>query len=213
MTAAIFNLSASKREDMGKGASRRLRRLNNQVPAIIYGGSKAPQPITLNHNELLKAISHEAFYSHILTLDVDGQSEQVVLKDLQRVHAKRGIMHMDFQRVSGKDKISMRVPLHFINEENCPGAKAGGIITHLIIDLEIRCPANKLPEFIEIDMANLELDQSIHLSDITLPEGVEIPALGQGKSDLPIVSVHAAKGSKSDDAEKSADAEGKKEEE
>lgn len=201
MSAAIFELDAKERQEEGTGASRRLRRIENRVPAIIYGGNEAPKSISLCHLKVLQAISHEAFYSHILTLNIDNKQQKVVLKDMQRHPYKKIIMHMDFQRVSDKDKISMHVPLHFINEDKCPGAKQGGLISHNMIDVEVKCAASKLPEFIEVDLGNLDLDKSVHLSDLTLPEGVELPALANAGNDLSVVSVHAPKGSKSDDAE------------
>lgn len=207
MSAAIFELDAKERREEGTGASRRLRRIENRVPAIIYGGSEAPQSVSLCHLKVLQAISHEAFYSHILTLNIDNKKQKVVLKDMQRHPYKKVVLHMDFQRVSDKDKITMHVPLHFINEDVCPGAKQGGLISHHIIDVEVKCPASKLPEFIEVDLGTLELDKAVHLSDIKLPEGVEIPALANSGNDPAVVSVHTPKGSKSDDDD-SASAEG-----
>jgi len=215
MSKAIFDLKAEVREDLGKGASRRLRRDHNKVPAVIYGGNQKPTAIVLDHNKVLQAIEHEAFYSHILDLDVAGKKQKVVLKDLQRHHYRRAVMHMDFQRVKASDVITMRVPIHFINEDVCPGAKAGGIISHQVIDLEVRCKASDLPEFIEVDLAKLELDQAIHLSDLTLPKGVELASLIHG-NDLSVVNVHASKQPKADEeapVSAEGDAEGEKTEE
>ncbi|MBT4964556.1 MAG: 50S ribosomal protein L25/general stress protein Ctc [Francisellaceae bacterium] len=203
MTKAIFELDATKRQEDGTGASRRLRRIENRVPAIIYGGKEAPRNISLCHLKVLQALSHESFYSHILTLNIEDKKQKVVLKDLQRHPYKKSILHMDFQRVSDSDKITMNIPLHFINEDSCPGAKLGGLINHQFIDVEVKCTASNLPEYLEVDLGNLELDHSIHLSDIKLPKGVEIPALAHTDHNPSIVSVSTPKGIKSDDNETS----------
>ena len=139
---------------MGKGASRRLRRLDKEVPAIIYGGKSAPQSISLSQNEFDKALANEAFYSHIITLDVDGKSEDVILKDLQRHPAKPVILHADFLRVSKTQKLQTKVPLHFINEDNCVGVKlGGGLLSHNMTELDISCLPANLPEYLEVDVA------------------------------------------------------------
>ena len=191
MTNAIFELDAEMRDAMGKGASRRLRRQHNKVAAILYGGDDKPTPISLDHNKVLQAIQFEAFYSHILKLNVAGHKQQVVLKDVQRHPFKKRVLHMDFQRIKDTDIINMKIPLHFVGLEACPGVKKGGLISHQAMEVEIRCQANKLPEFIAIDLSTLDLDQTLHLSDLQLPEGVAIPLLGHGKDhDLPVVTVH-----------------------
>ncbi len=194
MTAkAIFEFTAELRHDQGKGASRRLRRMQDKIPAIIYGGGLPPVAITLDHKKMMHALENQAFYSHILTLDIAGQKQQAVLKDLQRHHFKKAIFHMDFLRVSATDKITMHVPLHFVGEANCPGVKAGGIVSHRLIDIEIRCLASSLPEFIEVDLSKAALDDSIHLSQLKLPKGVEIVALTHGHEadhDHAVVSIH-----------------------
>jgi len=197
-----FKLSAAIREDSGKGASRRLRR-NNSVPAIIYGGNAEPTAITLKANELWKVLESEAFYSSIVTLEVDGKDEQVILKDLQRHPAKDMVWHADFLRVSADSKIKAHVPLHFLNEESCVGVKiGGGKISHQLTSLDIICTAEHLPEFIAIDLADAELGTVIHLSDLTLPEGVESQALAHGaEHDTAVVTVVAQKGG---DAEEEA---------
>ncbi len=191
-----FTLKAEVREDTGKGASRRLRRLDDLVPAIIYGGDKDPQNISLRHNELSKALENEAFYSHIITLDVAGNSEDVLLKDLQRHPAKALIMHADFFRVDKNKKVSVRVPLHFINEESCVGVKmSGGNISHSMTELEISCLPANLPEYLEVDMLEVDLGTILHISDVKLPEGVESVALSHGADhDLPVAAVNAPKG-------------------
>lgn len=186
--SAIFELEAELRQDCGKGASRRLRRLQDKVPAIVYGGGQAPTPIMLAHNKVSKASESEAFYSHLLTLTIAGKKQQVILKDLQRHHYKKAISHMDFQRVSATDKISMHVPIHFIGEQQCPGIKAGGLLNKQLIDIEVRCQANNLPEYIEVDISKLELDSAVHMADLKLPEGIESTALMHGNN-TSIVSV------------------------
>lgn len=188
-THAIYELEATLRDDQGKGASRRLRRKQDQFPAIIYGGHEAPVQIQLDQKKMLHALSHEGFYSHILTLDVQGKKQKVILKALQRHHYKKSILHADFLRVKATDKIHMRIPLHFINAETCPGAKEGGVINHQAIDVEVRCQANKLPEFIEVDLSNLALDESIHLSQLHVDSDIELVALAHG-NDASVVSVH-----------------------
>ncbi len=190
-----FELTASSREDKGKGASRRLRRLAEQVPAIIYGGKKEPESISMFHKDIAHSLANEAFYSHIISVTVDGKSQDVILKDVQRHPAKPVIMHVDFQRVSKNQKLTTRVPLHFINEDICVGVKtSGGLISHNITDLEISCLPANLPAFLEVDMAEVELDATLHISDIKLPEGVESVALSHGEEqDQPIASIHLPK--------------------
>ena len=191
-----FTLNAETRSDLGKGASRRLRRLENKVPGVLYGTEKEPTSVSFQANELTKALENEAFYSHILTLVLDGNEEQVVLKDLQRHPAKGHAVHADFLRIDTTHKINMHVPLHFINEDVCHGAKMqGGTISHQMTDVEITCLAKDLPEYFEIDMTNVEAGNVLHLSDITLPEGVEIPELAHGDDhNHPIVTVIIPRG-------------------
>lgn len=190
--SVTFDLNAEARRDVGKGASRRLRRLDNKVPAILYGAEKEPTMLCLNHHEVHNALQHEAVYSHILTLHVDGKPEKVVLKALQRHPYKPRILHMDFMRVSAKHKLRMHVPLHFIGADKAPGMAAGGIVAHHISDVEISCLPANLPEFIEIDISKLELNDTLHLSDIKLPNGVELvsAAVADSESDHPVVNIH-----------------------
>mgnify|MGYP000653837076 CR=1 FL=1 len=179
----LFEVQAELRTDEGKGASRRLRHAGN-VPAIMYGGGDAPVSLTLEHNKFLRHLQEDAFYAHILTIVVDGKKHQVVLKDLQRHPASDvRIMHADFMRVKADQALTMTVPLHFINEDIAVGVKDGGVIAHLMSDVEVSCLPKNLPEFIEIDIAGLELDGSIHLSEITLPKGVELTALSHAAED------------------------------
>ena len=197
-----FVVDAEPRTDLGKGASRRLRRAN-QVPAVVYGAGKEPASIMMKHNEVIKSLDHEAFYSHILTLNVGGMSEQVILRDIQRHPHRQLIIHMDFMRVQSDHAIQMNVPLHFMNEENCVGVKqGGGIIGHLETELLIECLPADLPEYLEVDVSDLELGASLHISDIKLPEGVTSVDLAHGEDhDRALVSVHASRASKTDDEE------------
>jgi len=190
-----FNVTTETRTDVGKGASRRLRHAG-KVPGVIYGAGKDAVSLTMNHDDILHHLEHEAFYSHILNISIDGKTEKAVLKDVQRHPSKPKVMHVDFLRVSEKDKIHMHVPLHFINEEIAPGVKiGGGLISHLMSGVDIVCLAKDLPEYLEVDLGNLNTGESLHLSDIKLPAGVEIPALAQGPDhDLPVASIHAKKG-------------------
>jgi len=201
-----FNLAAEKRGAEGKGASRRLRRTEGKVPAIIYGGNAEPTSISVMHKDLTHALKNEAFYSHILTLSLDGEDESVILKDLQRHPYKPFILPADFQRVSKNQKIHIQVPLHFVNEDKCEGVRnSGGVISHQLSEVEVVCLPAVLPEFIEVDMIAVEVEQIIHLSDLKLPEGVELAELAKGTDhNLPVVAVHKPKGSKADeDAEES----------
>ena len=188
-----FELTAELREDKGKGASRRLRRLADQIPAIIYGGDKDPQPLSLIRKDLEKALENEAFYSHILTLKVDGKAESVILKAVQRHEYKPKINHLDFLRVNMSEKITMNVPLHFINEDVAPGVKqGGGVISHVMTEAEISCLPTDLPEYLEVDLCETELDQSVHLSQIKTPKGVTLLAL-HDDNDPTIATIHKPK--------------------
>ncbi len=197
-----FEVIIEPREAQSKGASRRLRR-TGKVPGILYGGSKTPVPFSVSHNEMLKHLEHEAFYSHVLSIKMGEQTEKAVLKDLQRHPAKPFILHVDFQRVDDTHTLHMHIPLHFLNEEHCVGVKKeGGVVAHLMTEVEIHCLPKDLPEFIEVDVTELHAGESIHLSALTLPEGVEIPSLTQGSDhDLPVVAVHKARGGAGTDDE------------
>jgi len=202
-----FELHAEVREDLGKGASRRLRRLADQVPAIIYGGDRDPQPLTLVRKDLEKALENEAFYSHVLTINVGKEKQKAILKDLQRHPARESVMHADFLRVNENKAIKVNVPIHFINEAKSYGVKTqGGIVQHQETDIEVQCLPSKIPEYIEVDMLKVEIGQIIHLSDITLPEGVASVALALGEDhDLAVASIIAPKGG-SDAEEEEAEA-------
>ena len=196
-----FELEAEARDNVGKGSSRRLRRLENKVPAIVYGGGSDPVKISLDHDDLWHHLENEAFFSHIITLKIDSKPEDVLLKDLQRHPAKNRVMHADFLRVNKNEAIVVNVPLHFINEESCIGVKMqGGRISHQATDIEVRCLPGDLPEYIEVDMQEIETGQVVHLSDVKLPEGVESVTLSHGSEhDLAIANVAAPKGSSDDD--------------
>ena len=199
MSVASFELTATKRVATGKLANRRLRLKQNQVPAVLYGGKEANLSINLDHNKLLQVTAHEKFYSQILTLIIDGHKQKAVLKDLQRHPFKPKILHLDFQRVKETDVITMQVPLHFMGIDKCPGVKFGGVVSHNANYVEVRCQAKFLPEFIEVDLSSLELGQIIHLSDLKLPDSIEIPALmayqkgGDKALNAPIASVQLIK--------------------
>lgn len=194
-----LTLDAELRNDLGKGASRRLRH-NNQVPAIIYGGKADPVSITVPHNVILKHVDEEAFYTHILDINVGGNTEHAIVRDVQRHPYKSIIMHLDFQRVDAKSKLHMHVPIHFENEEKCAGVKAGGILSKTITEIEVVCLPKDMPEFIAVDVLDLELGSSIHLSELQLPDGVESVALSHGGDhDTSVVSVQASRASKADD--------------
>jgi len=193
MSKAIFTLDATVRTDLGKGASRRLRR-EDKLPGIIYGGEEAPVSITLDHNKVNNAADFEAFYSHVLTLNVDGKAVEVLVKDMQRHAFKPRILHVDFQRVIAGQELHTNVPLHFINEDKSAAIKAGGIAEHHVNEIEITCLPKDLPEFIEVDIANVEMDSTLHLSDLTLPAGITSVELGKDDEthDLAVVTVKPA---------------------
>ena len=201
-----FELTAEVREDMGKGASRRLRRLADQVPAIIYGGGKGPQPLALVRKDLEKALENEAFYSQVLTVNVGKSKEKAILKDLQRHPAKNRVLHADFLRIDENVAIKVNVPIHFLNEDSCKGVKiGGGMIQHQTTDIEIQCLPSDIPTYIEVDMQDIDVGEIVHLSDITLPEGVTSVALALGEDhDLAVASVNAPRGSDSDDVDDAA---------
>ena len=197
-----FIVNVELRDDMGKGASRRLRRLEDKIPAIVYGAGKKPQPLSIDHKDVIKHLEDEAFYSHILTLQAGKTKQQVILKDMQRHPYKPKVTHMDFMRVSATQKLQTNVPLHFVNEEECPGVKEGGVINHSYTTVEVSCLPKNLPEYIEVDMAEMEMDQILHLSDIVLPKGVEIVELTHGEDhDQAIATIHKARAAVSSDSD------------
>lgn len=202
-----FVLNAQARSDVGKGASRRLRR-QGKVPGILYGAGKEPTAVLFDHNELILQLQHEAFYSHILTVKLEGKEEQAVLKDLHRDPVKPKVMHVDLQRVSANEEIRVQVPLHFLNEDVAKGVKTGGgIVTHNITEVEVACLPRDLPEFIEVDVAGLDVNESLHLSDLKLPSGVRLVELSHGaEHDLPVVGITMPRGAREVEGEEAAEA-------
>ncbi|MBU2978871.1 50S ribosomal protein L25/general stress protein Ctc [Alteromonas sp. C1M14] len=211
MSGAIFTLEAEIRTDLGKGASRRLRHAD-KLPAILYGGEEAPIALTLDHNKVNNSADFEAFYSHVLTLNIDGKPVEALVKDMQRHPYKPKIMHVDFQRIIAGEKLTTSVPLHFVNEAQSEAIKAGGIAEHHVNEIDITCLPKDLPEFVEVDMANVDMDHTVHLSDLTLPAGVSSIELAKGDEthDLAVVTVKPAP--KAADADGEGDEEGTTEE-
>ncbi len=187
-----YEIDAVARTDLGKGATRRLRR-TGMVPAIVYGEGSEPLPVTLNGNTLKRQLENEAFTSHILQMKLGRKAERVVLKDLQRHPVTTLVTHADLLRVSDKNELRMQVPLHFINEEEAPGRKAGGVFSHLMNELDIKCLPKDLPEYIEVDVSGLEMDSSIPMSEVALPEGVSHynDVTSDEYEDRPVVNIHS----------------------
>jgi large subunit ribosomal protein L25 len=190
-----YEIVAVSRDVQGKGASRRLRR-EGLVPGIIYGGGKDPEMFATRHNEMLHHLENEAFYSHILNVKVDGKSQQVVLKDLQRHPAKPFVTHVDLLRVVMDEEIRMTVPLHFDGEDGCPGVKLGGTVLHGMSDVEIECLPSDLPEFIAIDVSEMQIDDVINLSEVVLPKGVTLVGADQidEDNDPVVVTIEVMRG-------------------
>ncbi|AMK77697.1 MULTISPECIES: 50S ribosomal protein L25/general stress protein Ctc [Methylomonas] len=187
--ANVFEFVAEARSASGSSAAKVVRR-QGKVPAVIYGGSGTPEMLLLDHNEVVKHLVHEAVYSHVLDLKIDGKTEKAVLKHIQRHPAKPVILHMDFMRVDETHKLKVHVPLHFINEAISVGVKKGGLVTHAMADVEVFCMPSALPEFIEVDLASVDVGSTIHLSDLVLPAGVEIAALQHGaEHDHPVAQI------------------------
>ncbi|GGX82227.1 50S ribosomal protein L25 [Litchfieldella qijiaojingensis] len=208
-----YQLTANVRKELGKGASRRLRRANQQVAAIIYGGEKAPQPITIDKAAFYKAIEDEAFFSSIINIDVDGSNEQVIVRDLQRHPYKALVTHADFMRIDATHEMTLHVPLHVVGEERCKGIKEQGGVLHVLAnDIEVSCLPKDLPEYLEIDITDLGLGGTLHLSDLKLPEGVTSVALSHGEEyDTGIVNItHPTRGI-AEEGEEEAEAEAKPE--
>jgi len=199
--ASDFELSAQLRTDLGKGASRRLRRLADLVPAVLYGAQQEPVSITLAHKDLHKSCENEAFFAHIISIDVGGTKENAIVKALQRHPAKDRILHADFQRVRMDVEISVEVPFHFSNEDICLGVKQeGGTVSHVMSTVQVSCLPGNLPEYIEIDIAELNIGDSIHLSEVVLPAGVSVPELELGEDhDQVVVTVIATRATVEDE--------------
>lgn len=187
-----IEFKAAKREAQGSGASRRLRRAG-QVPGIIYGGATTALPIAVDHNEIYHLLQKEAFHASVLTADVDGSKQAVVLRDTQWHAYKPQVLHVDFQRVDATHKLHLKVPLHFINAEICPGVKLeGGIVSHVFTEVDVECLPGNLPEFIAVDLKDLAAGNSIHLSQLVLPAGVEL--VRHGDADSVVATVLKTKG-------------------
>ncbi len=196
-----IEITAELRQDVGKGASRRLRRTSEKVPGIIYGAGKDPQSLTLNGFQLSKAMQQESFFSQILNVSVEGDSQQAIVRDLQRHPASEKVLHIDFLRVRADQLIDVNVPIHFINEEQCKGVRLeGGVVSHNLTDIEISCLPADLPEFIEVDIAELGVGEAIHLSDLVVPSGVTIVQLALGEDhDITVVTVNEPRVSAADE--------------
>jgi large subunit ribosomal protein L25 len=205
--AEEFDLIADIREDQGKGASRRLRH-EGKVPAIIYGAGRPPRALVFDHNKVLRQLENESFYSSVLNIKVGDKSQAAILKDVQRHPAKNQVMHMDFQRIVEDEEIRMNVPLHFIGEDVAPGVKQdGGNVSHLITDVEVTCLPRDLPEYLEIDVSNLGLDEMLHLSDIKVPDGVTLTDLAQGPdNDYAVVSIQVVRAAPIEEEESEGEA-------
>ncbi len=207
MTEQIV-VSAEFREQLGKGANRRLRRLADKVPGILYGAGVAPVPLAIAYRDLAKAMQEAAFFSQILRLRVGEKTQACVLREVQRHPATEKVQHIDFLRISEDKPVHVHVPLRFVNEDRCVGVKlGGGRLAHNLIEVEVSCLPKDLPEAIEVDVAHLEVGQSMHLSDLALPEGVAVVALGLGDDhDIPVVGVSARRGGGGgDDGEEEAE--------
>lgn len=192
-----YEFNASPRDSMGKRNARRLR-ADGLIPASLYGAHQKPESIALDKNHVLNSIRQEGVFSHILTLKVGSKTEKVVLKNVQRNPNGPGVLHLDFQRINVKEKLNMHVPIHFLNEDKCPGVEAGGIISHVMKDIEIRCLPTDLPEFIEVDVSKLALDEALHLSQVKLPANVELLHETDEEHDPVVVSVHEPRVSQED---------------
>lgn len=204
---ADYELQAEPRSEQGRGAVRRLRR-DGQVPAILYGAQKDPLAIKLAENRLRRQLSNEAFFSHVLTVKVEGREEKAVIKALHRHPATERVLHLDLLRVSETQRLTMLVPIHFENEESSRGRKAGGVVSHHMTEVEIVCLPKDLPEYLAVDMQEMEIGDSLHLSQVPLPEGVEVPALAHGpEHDQPVVSIQVTRDIDVEDEEEGEDAE------
>lgn len=191
--ATKFEVNAEPRSGKGTGASRRLRRAG-KVPGIVYGAGKEPVSVAFEHDAMYHNLKAEAFHTSILMIKLDGATDQAILRDYQMHPFKPQILHVDLQRISATEKIHMRVPLHFVGQEVAPGVKQqGGIVSHLMTDVDVTCLPHQLPEFLEVDMSNVNLNESVHLSDLKLPEGVQITSLTHGGDDLAVAAITAVR--------------------
>ena len=208
--SSVFEFDAVSRKSAGTGGAKAIRRKGN-IPAVVYGGSAEPELVELSHNEVSKKLANEAVYSHVLQLNIGGKVQNAILKGMQRHPAKDTIIHMDFMRISMDEKIKVHVPLHFINEETSIGVKAGGVVTHSMVEIEVACLPGDLPEYIEVDLAAVDIGGSVHLAEIVAPKGVEILALTHGDDhNLPVAQIVKTRGpaEDADDAEDDAATDG-----
>jgi large subunit ribosomal protein L25 len=207
--AKRFTLAVEPREGAGKGASRRLRRAG-KVPGILYGGGKPPTAVMMDKHEVLRNAEQEAFFSSILDVSLNGEKLQAIVRDVQVHPARRAVVHLDLQRILADEKIRMTVPIHFLNEANARGVKeGGGVVSHLMTEVQISCLPKDLPEFLQLDIVDLDLNKILHLSDIKLPSGVEVPELAGGpEHDRPVVSIHLVKEEVEEPVEGAVPAEG-----
>ncbi|WP_038051947.1 50S ribosomal protein L25/general stress protein Ctc [Thioalkalivibrio sp. ALJ1] len=197
-----FTIEAEKRDEQGSRASRRLRRAG-KLPAILYGADKDAVSITLDHNAMVHNLKEDAFYSHILSVKLDGKTEKAILRDVQRHPFKPTIYHVDLMRVSANQPIRVSVPLHFHNEEECKGVKlSGGMVSRMINELEVECLPGDLPESLDIDVLEMDVGDTLHVSELKLPEGVQSVALMHGEDyDYAVVSVVLPRAAKADEEE------------
>jgi len=203
--SSVFEFEAVSRTGLGTSAAKATRR-NGDIPAVIYGGSAEPELIELSHNDVMKKLANEAVYSHILQINVDGKVQNAILKDMQRHPAKDIILHMDFMRVDMNEKLKVHVPLHFINQDISVGVKAGGVITHAMVEVEVLCLPGILPEYIEVDLENVNIGESVHLGDLVVADGIEILALTHGDDhNLPVAQVLKTRVAASDEDEDSSE--------
>jgi large subunit ribosomal protein L25 len=202
--AISFELNAEPRSDTGKGASRRLRHAG-KVPAIMYGGGKDPESLTLSHNEVLRNLENEAFYSHILTIKSGGSETRAILRDLQRHPSRPVVMHMDLQRINESEKLKTQAPVHILGEDSSAAVKAGGLVSHDLTEVAIECLPKNLPEYLEIDISAMEIGDVLHLSDLMVPEGVTLIDLAR-ENDLAVVSIHVKRAEVEEDEAPAAEA-------
>lgn len=187
--ATKFELTGEKREGKGSSSSRRLRR-EGRVPAVLYGGAKGSVMLTFDHDAIHHHLENEAFHTSILTVTVDGEADQAILRDVQMHPYKPKVLHMDLQRISATEKLHMEVPIHLVGEDVAPGVKLqGGIVSRLMAEVDISCLPHQLPEFLTVDISQLNIGDSVHLSDIPLPEGVTITTLAHGGEDLAVATI------------------------
>jgi large subunit ribosomal protein L25 len=199
-----IEIDANKRELQGKGASRRLRSAG-KVPGVVYGGEGAAQSIELDHNNLFHKLKLEAFHASVLLLNIEGDKEQVLLRDVQMHPYKQQVLHVDFQRIDKNKKLHVKVPLHFINAEVSPGVKlSGGMISHVLTEVDVSCLPKDLPEYITVDLSEMTAGSTLHLSDLKLPENVEVSTLIRGGDDLPVAALIVPRGGATEEGSESS---------